>query len=96
MRYRIAETTQFSGLWQSAVDSGVIDPVAESNLEGLVHFLSLNPYYFPLFDTAGESTGLRWVDFIPGSTVRVEIWYSVVEDDLTVYLEIVQVIYPSQ
>ncbi len=95
MWYRVVETAQFSDLWQSAADSGVIDSVAESNLQGLVRFLSLNPYYFPLFDTTGEPAGLRWVDFIPGSTVRVEIWYSVVEGDLTVYLEIVQVICPS-
>ena len=50
MRYRVVETVQFSDLWQSAIDSGVIDPVAESKLQGLARLLSLNPYYFPLFD----------------------------------------------
>jgi hypothetical protein len=92
MRYRVVETVQFSDLWQSAIDSGVIDPVAESKLQGLARLLSLNPYYFPLFDTNGEPAGLRWVDFIPGSIVRIEIWDSVVEDDQTVYLETVEVI----
>ena len=82
MQYRVVETIQFS--------------VAESLLQGLAHFLSLNPYYFPLLETNGELIGLRWVDFIPGSSVRVEIWYSAVEDDLTGYLESVEVIYPPQ
>lgn len=41
-------------------------------------------------------TGLRWVSLIQASSVRVEIWYSVVEDDLAVYLESVEIVRPPQ
>lgn len=96
MRYRIVETAQFRNLWQSAIITGVVNSVAESLLQGLTNLLSLEPYYFPLFQTYGESTGLRWVSLIQASSVRVEIWYSVVEDDLVVYLESVEIIRPPQ
>lgn len=92
MRYRVIETVQFSDLWQSATESGVIEPVEISRLQGLAEFLSLEPYRFPLFENTGEPIGLRWVNFVTGSRDRVEIWYSVVEDDLCVYLESVEVI----
>lgn len=95
MRYRVIETVQFSDLWQSAIDSGVIEPVEASRLQGLAEFLSLEPDRFPLFENTGEQIGLRWVHFVTGSRDRVEIWYTVVEDDLCVYLESVEVI-PQQ
>ncbi len=96
MQYRVVETVQFRELWQSALEVGVIDFVAEHLLEGFAEFLSLEPHYFPLFETVGEPFGLRWALFIESPKVSVEIWYSVVEDDLTVYLESVEVIYPPQ
>ena len=96
MRYRVVETVQFSDLWQYAVDAGIVDAVEETRLHGLANLLALDPYRFTLFENTGEPLGLRWVDFITGSSVRVQIWYSVVEDDLTVYLESLEVIRPPQ
>ena len=83
-------------LWQSGLRLGVIDSVADRMLQGLAAFLSLEPSYFPLVETSGEPIGLRWVNFIDGPRVRVEIWYSVVEDDLTIYLESVEIIHRPQ
>ena len=96
MPHRLVETVQFSEWWHSAIDLGVIDPVGESKLQELAHLLSVDPYYFPLFETTEETADLRWVDFLPGSSVRVEISHPVVEDDQAVYLEIAEVIYPAQ
>ena len=79
-------------LWQSGLRVGVIDAVADRMLQGLAALLSLEPYYFPLVETSVESIGFRWVNLIDGPRVRIEIWYSVVEDDLTVFLESVEVI----
>ena len=95
MQYRVVETLQFRRLWQSAVNAGIIDSVAASLLQGLSRLLASDPYYFPPFETGGEPIGLRWINFIGGSSVRVEIWYSVVEDDRCVYLESVEIIYRS-
>jgi len=65
-------------------------------LESLVAFLSIDARYFDLLDAPGESVDLRWLPFISTGNVRVEIWYSVVEDDLAVYLESVEIIRPPQ
>ena len=37
-----------------------------------------------------------WVLFLRTETYRVEVWYSVVEDDLCVYLESVEIIHRPQ
>lgn len=96
-RYNVFTTTQFEDLWQRALSNGFIDPlVGSSQLEELISFLSADPYYFPLIDTAGEPVDLRRLNFISGGPTRVEIWYSVVEDDKAVYLVTVEVILPAQ
>ncbi len=96
MRYRVVETAQFSELWDAATDAGVIDAVADNLLQSLARFLSLDPYCFPLFENAEPGIALRRLDFVHGASVKTEIWYSVVEDDLTVYLESIEVIRPPQ
>lgn len=96
-RYNVLSTAQFDESWRRAVLTGVIDPtVGEADLESLAALLSVDPRYFETFDAPGESVDLRWVHFANSDNVRVEIWYSVVEDDLTVYLESVEIVYRSQ
>ncbi len=68
----------------------------EALLWSLVRFLAIDPRYYPMFDAPGERVDLRWARFITTETLRVEIWYSVVEDDLCVYLESVEVIHRPQ
>lgn len=96
IRYRIITTEQFEELWQRAIDAGVIDAeVGLSQLDSLSAFLAVDPYYFPLIDAAGEAIDMRSMVFMPGTT-RVEIWYSIVEDDRSVYLVSVEIYYPPQ
>lgn len=96
-RYNIVSTDQFDDTWRRAISAGVIDPEAgEAKLEALTEFLAIDPKYFDLFDAPGESVDLRWVNFLSTDIVRVQIWYSVVEDDLTVYLESVEIIHRAQ
>lgn len=96
-RYSVFSTDQFDEGWQRAVNEGAFDPEAgESKLEELANFLSVDPKYFEMFDAPGESVDLRWIHFISTDVLRVEIWYSVVEDDLAVYLESLEVIPRSQ
>ena len=96
-RYNVHSTDQFDETWRRAICDGVIDPeVGEDLLVALAGFLAADPKHFETFDAPGESVDLRWIHFITTQTVRVEIWYSVVEDDLRVYLESVEVIPRSQ
>ena len=96
-RYRVFRTEQFDKLWRQSISNGTVDAEAgESNLKGLSQFLSVDPRYFPKFDAADEAIDLRWAPFLRTEAYRVEVWYSVVEDDLCVYLESVEIIYRSQ
>ena len=95
--YGVLTTAQFDELWQRGIDAGVIDAaVGESQLNHLIRFLSVNPYYYPLVDAAREAIDFRSVDFMPGVTSWVEILYSIVEDDRLVYLESVEIRYLTQ
>lgn len=95
--YGVLTTEQFDELWQRGIDAGVIDAaVGESQLNHLIRFLSVNPYYYSLLDAAGEAVAYRRLNFMPGVTTGVEIWYSIVEDDRLVYLESVEIHYPLQ
>lgn len=96
-RYTVLTTAQFDALWQRAIAAGVIDAaVGESQLHDLSGFLSVDPYYYSLLEPAGEAVDFRRVNFMPGVTSSVEIWYSIVEDDRIVYLESVEIHYVSQ
>lgn len=96
-RYRVFTTEQFEALWQDAVDLGVIAAeVGHNQLERLISFLSYDPYYFAPMETAGEPVDMRRVDFMPDANPRVEIWYSVVEDDRAAFLMSVELISPAQ
>lgn len=96
-RYSVFRTEPFDETWRQAVDQGVIDAEAgEALLWSLVRFLAVNPRYYSMFDAPGERVDLRWLSFITTEFFRVEIWYSVVEDDLCVYLESVEIIHRAQ
>ena len=96
-RYRVFRTEQFDELWSQSTSDGSVDgEVGEANLQRLSQFLSVDPRYFPEFDAADERIDLRWAPFLRTEAYRVEVWYSVVEDDLSVYLESVEVIPSSQ
>ena len=96
-RYRVFRTEQFDELWCQSISDGSVDAeVGEVSLERLSQFLSVDPRYFPEFDAADEQIDLRWAPFLRTEAYRVEVWYSVVEDDLAVYLESVEVIPSSQ
>ena len=96
-RYNIVSTDQFDETWRRAICAGVVDPEAgEAKLRALAEFLAIDPRYFDLFDAPGEIVDLRWVNFLLTDMVRVQIWYSVVEDDRRVYLESVEIIRRSQ
>ena len=90
-------TEQFEELWNRSIADGMVDAEAgETNLEGLARFLAVDPRYFPEFEAEDEQIDLRWTPFLRTETYRVEVWYSVVEDDLSVYLESLEVIPRSQ
>lgn len=90
-------TEQFEELLSRSIADGMVDAATgETNLGGLARFLAVDPRYFPEFEAAGEQIDLRWAPFLRTETYRVEIWYSVVEDDLSVYLESVEVIHRPQ
>ena len=91
--YNIRRTEQFDRLWQDAIAAGVLDKqVDETRWLGFQRLISNDPYRFPLFEAGSERVDLRWADFITGVNLAVQIWYSIVEDDRTVYLESVEVI----
>ena len=80
-----------------AICQGVIDAEAgEALLRSLVRFLAVDPRYYSMFDAPGERVDLRWANFITTETLRVELWYSVVENDVCVYLESLEIIQRSQ
>ena len=92
-RYNVCSTEQFDDSWAAAVRAGVIDSEVDGDkLESLAAFLAVDPRHFQLFVAPGESVDMRWAPFAMADNVRVEIWYSVLEDDLTVYLESVEII----
>ena len=96
-RYNVYTTQQFEELWSHAVDLGVIDAaVDESQLDGLISFLSVDPCHFRPVDTVGEFVDVRRIGFMPSANPTVEVWYSVVEDDKAVILISVELIYPAQ
>ena len=96
-QYSVFRTEQFDETWRQAVCQGVIDAEAgEALLWSLASFLAVDPRYYPMFDAPGERVDLRWVRFITTEFLRVEVWYSVVEDDLCVYLESVEIIHRPQ
>lgn len=96
-RYKVFITEQFERLWRQAIDAGAVDAaVGASQLDGLIAFLSADPYCYPLLEATGETIDLRWLVFMHGTTTRVEIWYSIVEDDRSVYLVSVEIYYPPQ
>ena len=95
--YSLIETPQFRNDWTRAVANGVIDRQIAAGLLAIVpEMLATAPYRHPLFDAPGQPVDLRWLDLFPGSqNPRVEIWYSIVEDDRLVYLVAVEVIYSN-
>ena len=97
-RYRVFTTEQFEELWRRAVDAGVVDePVGASQLNGLIAFLSVDPYYYPLLEAAGEAINLRWLDFMPGTTTRVlKSGTKSLRMNRSVYLVSVEIYYPPQ
>ena len=96
-RYSVLVTHQFEHDWRQAISAGVVDPlVDDAKLEELAHFLAVDPRHFPMFEAPGESVDLRWINFIANDLLRVQIWYSVVEDDWSVFLESVEIIRRTQ
>ncbi|MYC33381.1 MAG: hypothetical protein F4X64_09420 [Chloroflexi bacterium] len=96
-RYYVRSTEQFDESWAAAVRSGLIDSEVDGvRLESLAAFLAVDPRHFELFIAPGERVDMRWAPFALTGNVRVEIWYSIVEDDLAVYLESVETIRPPQ
>ena len=96
-RYNVRSTEQFDELWDAAVRAGVLDSEVDgARLESLAAYLAVDPRYFEMFVAPGESVDLRWVRFASAGGVGVDIWYSVVEDDLVVYLDSVEILRPPQ
>ena len=96
-RHNVRSTEQFDELWASAVRAGVLDPeVDRANLGSLTALLALDPGAFALFAAPGESVAIRWAPLVLAGRVRVEVWYSVVADDLVVYLDSLEIIRSSR
>ena len=96
-RYNVRSTQQFDESWAAAVRSGLIDSEVDgAKLASLADFLAVDPRHFELFIAPGESVDMRWAPFAFAGSVRIEIWYAIVEDDLVVYLESVEIIRPPQ
>ncbi len=95
--YNLVETPQFRKRWSLAVSSRAINPsIAERLLRVIRHILTEDPYRYPLFPASGEAVDIRWLDLFPGSNPRVEIWYSIAEDDRLVYLVSVEIVHSNQ
>lgn len=96
--YSVIATPQFRLDWNRAVAGGLINrELAAGLLELVRELLAANPYRHPLFPSAGEPVDMRWFDLYGGRrNPRVEIWYSIVEDDRLVHLVAVAAIHSGQ
>lgn len=85
--YDVCETAEFTAAWRDAIRNGYINPmVAGSDLAGIKQLLAENPRRVPL--NADFVSDLRVITY----QGRVRIWYYIVEDDRTVYLERVTIV----
>ena len=86
---------QFQRDWRRAVAEGFIEPERQAGLlELITEILTNDPYRYPLFPVDDQPVDMRWFDLYGSRrNPRVEIWYSVLEDDRLVHLVAVVVIY---
>lgn len=93
--YSVITTPQFLNDWRQAVVGGFIIPEREAGLLELVlEMLAQNPYRHRSFPPADEPVDMRWFDLYGGrQDPKVEVWYSILEDDRMVHLVAVAVIH---
>ena len=85
--YNVREAEQFDAEWRRAVRLGYINPMADpAILLEIRERLSINPYRVRRIRTAPFN--VRRVTLNPAT----ELWYSIIEDDRTVWLESVRII----
>ena len=85
--YNVRETEQFDAEWRSAVRLGYINPMVDpATLLHIRRWLTQTPYAIDQRSTAPANR--RWVALNP----RVWLWYSIIEDDRTVWLESVRIV----
>ena len=87
-QYQVRETEQFDAEWRRAVRLGYINPMADpAILAQIRERLAQNPYSI-LRLRNDTPLNVRRVELNLG----VELWYSIIEDDRTVWLESVRII----
>ena len=85
--YNVRETEQFDAEWRRAVRLGYINPMADpAILMQIREQLAQNPYHLRRIRTAPFN--VRRVALNPAT----ELWYTIIEDDRTVWLESVRII----
>ena len=86
-RYEVHETDQFDAEWRRAVRLGHINPMADpAILMEIKEWMARNPHHTrPI---AGAHANTRRAALSP----RVWLWYSIIEDDRTVWLESVRIV----
>ena len=93
--YSVVAIPQFRNDWRQAVDDGFIAQEREASLLALLReMLAENPYRHQSFHFDDEPVDMRWFDLYGGRRdPRVEVWYSILEDDRIVHLVAVVVIH---
>ncbi len=85
--YSIRETEQFDAQWRRAVRLGYVNPMVDpATLIQFREWLAQDPYITPRRPNAPAN--LRQIALNP----RVQLWYSIIEDDRTVWLESVRIV----
>lgn len=85
--YEIRETEQFDAGWRRAVRIGYINPMADpAAFAQIRELLAQDPYIMDHWPNVPAN--FRQI----GLTPRVRLWYSIIEDDRTVWLESVSIV----
>ena len=85
--YDVRETEQFDVEWRHAVRLGYIDPMVDpAALMQIRQRLAQDPHYIQ--QSPNVPANVRQAALNP----RVQLWYSIIEDDRTVWLESVRII----
>ena len=86
-RYDIRETDQFDAEWRRAVRFGHINPMTDpAILMRIKEWLARNPYRTRAI--SGAHANARRAMLNP----RVQLWYTIVEDDRVVWMESVRIV----
>ena len=85
--YDVRETEQFDVEWRHAVRLGYINPMVDpAALIQIRQLLAQDPYY--IWQSPNAPANRRRAGLNP----RVQLWYTIIEDDRMVWLESVRIV----